>query len=467
MAAGAVPRVRWRDEYHALPFGSLLGLVASIAIASAPLLIGYHIIVDGVWVARWGWILLGAMGIVFTLVPLFVARLLWEEVRAALRESNWCVRITDDALHVNLRSWRNWRLASSDPTVLRIPWAALAGVHAEHEEWRVLPRAGVRRRFKSYVTLELAAGVDVAAIDAAARAEIRRVLEHPDFPGGAGIWNDVPAFVDEAGRLRIYRVEMSLLRALARRLERGKRRSQVCTVGPEFAFQPDTVTPAQIAALVMRGEWGLAQMTAQFRMGMTYDESVAFIRRLFAAGHDRSLSQASPDAAARRETAVAAESASLLRKSWPIGLLAAGVGLFLILYSLGVIEARSASRRNAVFNDPGHWQIVAFGLVFVISGALFAIPERARALGRFVAMLFTVVMLTAGAGTIWYANGGSHRQKGGSMEAFLDSIAAWFRSFGLHPVLGAFIAGALIAFVFAYRRSPPDGATPSNRKGEA
>ena len=41
------------------------------------------------------------------------------------------------------------------------------------------------------------------------------------------------------------------------------------------------------------------------------------------------------------------------------------------------------------------------------------------------------------------------------MTAFLDSIANWFQSVGVHPVLGAFMAGAVIAFVFAYRRSPP------------
>ena len=41
------------------------------------------------------------------------------------------------------------------------------------------------------------------------------------------------------------------------------------------------------------------------------------------------------------------------------------------------------------------------------------------------------------------------------MTAFLDSLANWFQSMGVHLVLGAFMAGAVIAFVFAYRRSPP------------
>lgn len=39
------------------------------------------------------------------------------------------------------------------------------------------------------------------------------------------------------------------------------------------------------------------------------------------------------------------------------------------------------------------------------------------------------------------------------MKAFFDSIALGFESMGVHPVLGAFLVGAVIAFVFARRRS--------------
>lgn len=53
------------------------------------------------------------------------------------------------------------------------------------------------------------------------------------------------------------------------------------------------------------------------------------------------------------------------------------------------------------------------------------------------------------------------------MNAFLDAVGAWFQSFGVHPVLGAFILGAVIAFAFAYRRSAApesaDGAGLANR----
>lgn len=43
------------------------------------------------------------------------------------------------------------------------------------------------------------------------------------------------------------------------------------------------------------------------------------------------------------------------------------------------------------------------------------------------------------------------------MKAFFDSIAHGFEAVGLHPVLGAFIVGAVIAFIFA-RRSSADVA---------
>jgi hypothetical protein len=58
------------------------------------------------------------------------------------------------------------------------------------------------------------------------------------------------------------------------------------------------------------------------------------------------------------------------------------------------------------------------------------------------------------------------------MTAFLDGIANWFQSIGVHPVLGAFMAGAMIAFVFAYRRTPPvdltaDAPAPATHPGFA
>jgi hypothetical protein len=75
-------------------------------------------------------------------------------------------------------------------------------------------------------------------------------------------------------------------------------------------------------------------------------------------------------------------------------------------------------------------------------------------------MALVIGMVFAAAGSVWYGNGGAALQKGGSMTAFLDGIAKWFQSIGVHPVLGAFMAGVVIAFVFAYRRSPPVELTP-------
>lgn len=279
-----VPRAAWRDEFHALPIGSGIGLVVCAALALVPTGVFIHLLTGKVWVAAWGWIPLAAMLLVATAVPLWIARLLWEEVRAALRASNWQVRLSDDALWVQVRSWRNWRLGADDAQVMRIPWSAVEAVWGAHEEWRVLPKAGVRRRFKSQVVLQLRASAETEPLQRAVTQELHRTLVHPDFVSGATIWNDVPAFFDTDQNLRISRVEMSLLRSIARRVPRRARVAQVRTVGQEFAFQPIQPNPQDLADLVLRGEWGLAQMTAQFRGGMSYDDSVALIRRLFEPG---------------------------------------------------------------------------------------------------------------------------------------------------------------------------------------
>lgn len=39
------------------------------------------------------------------------------------------------------------------------------------------------------------------------------------------------------------------------------------------------------------------------------------------------------------------------------------------------------------------------------------------------------------------------------MKAFFDNIADAFEAIGVHPVLGAFIAGLIIAYIFSRRRS--------------
>lgn len=151
-----------------------------------------------------------------------------------------------------------------------------------------------------------------------------------------------------------------------------------------------------------------------------------------------------------------------LRSTWPAGLIAAGVGLFLVLASAGVIEGKAISNRPAVFRDAREWQLAGFGMLFVCAGLLLSIPRQAEVAGRLVAMAFMIVLLVTGAGTVWYANGGSRRQKGGSMTAFLDAVGGWFQSHGVHPVMGAFLLGAVIAFAFAYRRTPgKDGAGAS------
>lgn len=61
-----------------------------------------------------------------------------------------------------------------------------------------------------------------------------------------------------------------------------------------------------------------------------------------------------------------------------------GVGLFLILSYLGVIDwpLLHPARRRALFNDPQHWQILSIGVAFLCAGLCFVIPSYWRLIGR-------------------------------------------------------------------------------------
>lgn len=69
-------------------------------------------------------------------------------------------------------------------------------------------------------------------------------------------------------------------------------------------------------------------------------------------------------------------------------------------------------------------------------------------------MALVICAAAALGGSVWYG-GEAKLQQGGSLTAFLDNIARWFQSVGVHPVLGAFLVGAVIAFFSARRGSSP------------
>ncbi len=280
LAAHRVPRVPWSAEYHNLPLGAPLGILVCLGVVGFAVFavteIGKRHLPLGNWL-----LVLGGLAVPVGLA-VWIARLFWERVRAALRSTNWVARIADDGVYLNLRSWLNWRLPDAARTAVRIPWPAIAGVHEVREEWRALPRAGVVRGFNAFVAISLASDVDVADLEQAVRAEVLRAITHPGFIGGVAAWADVPVFAVPEGRIWVNRAEMSLLRALARRVPRGRCEIRQLRVGPEFTFEDRNVSAQRLVDLVLRGQWSNARQVAQFRMGLGYDESVGFIERLFA-----------------------------------------------------------------------------------------------------------------------------------------------------------------------------------------
>jgi hypothetical protein len=275
-----VPRVPWSAAYHNLPFGAPLGILICLGVVGFAVFAVTEFSKRSLPLSNW-LLIIGAL-VAPVGLAIWIARLLWARMRAALRSTNWVARIADDGLYLNLRLWLNWRLPDAARTVVRIPWPAITEVHEVREEWRVLPKAGVQRGFNAFVAISLASDVDVAELEQAVCAEIHRVLTHPTFPGGVAVWSDVPVFVGLGGCIWVNRIEMSLLRALARRAPRGHRQICQLRVGPEFSFDDPKVHPQQLVALVLRGQWSYAQQVAQFRMGLGYDESVRLIEQLFA-----------------------------------------------------------------------------------------------------------------------------------------------------------------------------------------
>lgn len=72
-----------------------------------------------------------------------------------------------------------------------------------------------------------------------------------------------------------------------------------------------------------------------------------------------------------------------------------GMGGFIVLLYLGVIPWRPTRYCRAVFCDPYHWQVLCFGLAFLMAGLAFVIPQRWRLLGKTGSWIFVVTLLSA------------------------------------------------------------------------
>ncbi|MDX2226481.1 MAG: hypothetical protein SFY92_05210 [Verrucomicrobiae bacterium] len=75
-------------------------------------------------------------------------------------------------------------------------------------------------------------------------------------------------------------------------------------------------------------------------------------------------------------------------------LIVGGVGLFLILSSLGIINLPPPRRpRKALFEDPRHWEITAFGLAFLLAGLSLLPDDRHMRLKKMFGTLSALPLL--------------------------------------------------------------------------
>lgn len=80
-------------------------------------------------------------------------------------------------------------------------------------------------------------------------------------------------------------------------------------------------------------------------------------------------------------------------------LLAGGMGAFICGLYFGVIPWRPSRHCRAVFCDPYHWQVLGFGLTFLLAGLAFVIPRNWRWLGRACSLGFIVSLVSSLVGT--------------------------------------------------------------------
>jgi hypothetical protein len=162
-------------------------------------------------------VLLPLMALVLYGVSGLIGWLTFEHLRAALKPGNWLAQLGEDGLHLNLRSFLNWRFPAHDRTVAHVPFAAIDSVHSLHETF-VLPCQQHRTvRYYSFTILTLKPGVDTDEFERAVRAELRHVPTR-GFRASLKGWDDVPVFVGRPGELWIRGPAVRLRRALGRRL---------------------------------------------------------------------------------------------------------------------------------------------------------------------------------------------------------------------------------------------------------
>ncbi len=279
LRAAEAPRVSWSQQFQHRTYGAIGGIVVCLGVPAFAALAVIDVSDRQLPLLNWVILLCGLSVPVF--VALWIARLLWTHVRAGVRASNWMARLTDAGVYIQLRSWLNWRLADDAATVVFVPWNAIELVYAVFEEINVVAKVSNRRTFLGFDAIRLHPDVDGAPLARAVWGALHRVHTHPNHPRSGDVWDDVPAFMADSHTIWVARRDRFLLRAMARRVPRGPRESHELNVGTIAPFG-GVIADGALSQLLLRGKWNSAQMVAQIRMGLGYDESLRHLRELSA-----------------------------------------------------------------------------------------------------------------------------------------------------------------------------------------
>ena len=113
------------------------------------------------WICEW-------IGVVLLLSVLVTRRV----VLARFQPSNWLVRLRDDGLYVQLRSYLNHRFPAGDPTVLVLPFDEIQSARLVRERMKVETQREVTEQRRRLIELEVSG--DTTALRQALDAEIAR-----------------------------------------------------------------------------------------------------------------------------------------------------------------------------------------------------------------------------------------------------------------------------------------------------
>jgi hypothetical protein len=210
------------------------------------------------------WLAVGPALLLATLLWALVVQGFAEAFLATLRGTNWVMRIGDEGVLLNLRSYLNHRVELEEPSVVYLPWRRIA--RASHVRERIehegYGEPVVERR--RYLQLELD-GVDTSGLAEAVRMERARKASELSFLGirTRTKYRHVPLYVSSYGVLRIEWLP-GMLDALEGRVKIVRTADEEELVGsPE----------ERILTLVERGQQMAAVKLARSELGLGLSEA--------------------------------------------------------------------------------------------------------------------------------------------------------------------------------------------------